>query len=627
MSTRRASEWQARVLTDLTAFALAFQGEVELVGKPRHSNGEMRLRLRVRTRGLRHVEGGLRLRDHEEFQVIVGSSEVAPPRVEVDHLRFLNHAHVLQGTRLCLYLDPSREWDPADGFGGFVDRLMGWLSDAAAGRFDAQTALYHAVGGVLHETDGAPSVVVRASLGSDQLVRHGWLIERAPKRFDLVLDRDHAQSESIGGPAQHVPIFRLDAALPLGAGSTLLSLLSVVEDPHAGHPAPGGAFTTERFMTGLAAPLLTALAASAVRKPVGMPQRIVIAVPHPTGGPPHVLVASVPAAGADSIRVLARDSTKRSSVINIDPAKVDPGVKVDWLPVSDQRPEVTTRRDSRRPVSSFAGKTVHVWGCGGLGSWVAEFVVRAGAAKVVLCDPGRITGGLLVRQNFIESDVGESKVEALAARLRAISDTVEVTPRKAHVPETSDFIDAHVIVDATVSVAIGRMLDAAAASAERPVLAQMACDVRTGTLGILSVSMPPDTSGCLTIDRRAGNAVRANGALEPFHELWAADADAEEIIPTRGCSAPTFHGSAADLSGVAASLTSLLGSHLGSSEPVSGTHLISLPHGEAGPLRTFVAAACTEPPRPVPDLPTDRTDDAPEDANQEKLGGEKDDLV
>jgi hypothetical protein len=44
------------------------------------------------------------------------------------------------------------------------------------------------------------------------------------------------------------------------------------------------------------------------------------------------------------------------------------------------------------------------------------------------------------------------------------------------------------------------------------------------------------------------------------------------------------------LAGVAASLTSILGSHLGAGAAMSGTHLISLPHGEAGPLRTFVPA-------------------------------------
>lgn len=627
MSTKRISEWQARILADLRAFALAFPSELDLIGKPRHNAGEMRLRLRVGTLGLERMEGGLRLRHHEDFLVTVGPSDVSPPRIEVDHLRFLNHAHVLQGTRLCLYLDPSREWDPSDGFGGFIDRLMEWLSDAAAGRFNAQTALYHAVGGVLHETQGAPSVVVRDSIPADGLLRHGWLIQRAPMRYDLILNRQLAQNVSTSTSIEHVPIIRLDAALPLGAGSTLLSLLRVVEDPYVGHAAPSDPFSVSRLSTGHAAPLLSALAASAIRKTAGTPQRLVIAVPHPTGGPPHLLIASIPSAGADQIRALARASKTRSSIIDIDPAEAAPAVETGWLPVSDQRPEVTTRRDSTRPVSSFLGKSVNIWGCGGLGSWIAEFVVRAGATKVVLCDPGRITGGLLVRQNFLETDVGAPKVEALAARLRAISDAVEVKPRAAHLPEAPDFADADVIIDATVSVAVGRMLDAAAATAERPVFAQIACDARTGTLGILSVSMPPESAGCLTIDQQAGNAVRADGALEPFHELWASETDADEIVPTRGCSAPTFHGSAADMSGIAASLTSLLGAHLGSSQPVSGTHLISLPHGEAGPLRSFVAATRIEAPTESEGLPGYRGSGEPEELTKDQSGGVQDDAL
>jgi len=588
VSSKRISEWQTRVRNDLRTFALEYPGEVEQVGEPRYKAGEMLLRLRVCTRGLKHAEGGLRLRQYEDFFVTVGQFDVSPPRIEVNHLRFLNHAHVLQGTRLCLYLDPSREWDPSGGFGGFIDRLMEWLSDAAARRFNEQTALYHAVGGVLHETEGSTSVVVRDSIPANGLIQHSWLIQRTPMRFDLTFERQLAQDASFSSPVEHVPLIQLDTALPLGAGSSLHSLLSLIEDPYAGHSASGDEFYVKRFSTGYAAPLLSTLVASAIRKVNGTPQRLVIAVPHPTGGPPHLLIASIPSIGADQVRALACTSRGKNSSIDIDPAAINSTIELDWLTVSDERPEVTTRRDSRRPVSSFIGKSVHIWGCGGLGSWIAEFVVRAGATKVVLCDPGRITGGLMARQNFLETDVGMSKAEALAKRLHSISDVVEVVPRATHFPDASDLVDADVIIDATVSIAVGRALDAAAPAAGRPLFAQVACDVRTGTLGILSVSMPPESAGCLTIDQQAGRVVRADGALEPFHELWGSATDADEIIPTRGCSTPTYHGSAADMSGIAASLISLLGLHLGSSEPVSGTHLISLPHGEAGPLRRFV---------------------------------------
>lgn len=591
MSKRRLSEWQAQVLTDLGAIAEAFPGDVELLGGHRlDGDGRLRFQLRVHTGHIPHLEGGLRLREHEDFLVTVGPSDLAPPHVEVDHLRFLNHAHVLQGTRLCLYLDPSREWDPANGFGGLVDRVVGWLTDAAAGRFDAQTALYHAVGGVLHATDGAPSVVIRESVQPGVRCQPAWLVPRTPHRYDLILGQP-AESPD----ARHVPILMLDAALPLGAGSSLLCLMYTADNPYVGYAAPGDVFRKEPINTGLSRTLLTVLGASAIRKPDGTPQAIVMAVPHPTGGPPHLLVANIPAAGADRIRAFVRASRKKSPMIDINPAQIDTDTSVEWWPVSDERAEVTTRRDSARPVAAFSGKTVHIWGCGGLGSWVAELVVRAGAAKLALCDPGDITGGLLVRQNYVEADVGNSKVEALATRLRSISDNVEVTVHDSMTPALPDLANVDVIIDATVSVAISRLLDQYAAAPSRPVLAQMATDARTGTLGILTVSMPPETAGPLTIDRHAGQFVATDGTLEAFQTLWKSPQDNDEIIPTRGCSTPTFHGSAADLSGVAASLTSILGSHLGAQTPLSGTHLISLPHGEAGPLRRFVPNSRAEP--------------------------------
>jgi hypothetical protein len=82
--------------------------------------------------------------------------------------------------------------------------------------------------------------------------------------------------------------------------------------------------------------------------------------------------------------------------------------------------------------------------------------------------------------------------------------------------------------------------------------------------------------------------VKADGALEPFHTFWNDVVADEELIPTRGCSVPTFHGSAADMAAIAASLTTLLGNHVSATEPVSGTHLIALPHSPVGPSHRFI---------------------------------------
>jgi hypothetical protein len=598
------SDWQRRVLADLDAIVEAFPGDVQLLGGQRlERSGSMRLRLRLRTADIPRAGAGMTLGAYEEFTVLVGRTELVPPRVEVDHLRFLHHAHVMQGTRLCLYMDPSREWDPINGFGCFVDRLFDWLGDAAGGRFNAQTALYHAVGGVLHLTEGAPTIVMRDALDPGKRVQPGLLVARALRRFDLTLNATDSSEDG-----EHVPVITLNTDLPLGAGSTLAGFLWAVADPYAAHSTFGREVFGARADTAAAAMALTALGASAIRKPDGAQQHLVIAVPHPTGGPPHLLAACIPPAGADRLRALVVSSRKKgSSFIDMDPAQVNADTALEWWPVSDEREAVTTRRDSTRPVAAYIGKTVHVWGCGGLGSWIAEYVVRAGAKAVVLCDPGAVSGGLLVRQNFVEADIGNAKVEALAQRLRAISDTVRLTVHAATVPGAESLVGADLIIDATISVAIGRYLDAIATNTftARPVLAQVATDARTGTLGILTVSMAPLPQGPLTIDRAAGDRITKEGAHEAFRTLWDNTATGDEIIPTRGCSAPTFHGSAADLAGVAASLTSILGGHLSAGTTLSGTHLISLPHGEAGPLRAFLPApqtpANTEPISAEPD--------------------------
>ena len=78
-------------------------------------------------------------------------------------------------------------------------------------------------------------------------------------------------------------------------------------------------------------------------------------------------------------------------------------------------------------------------------------------------------------------------------------------------------------------------------------LAQVAIDARSGTLGILTVSAPGDTDGPAVIDSRAGKKVLADPALELYQPLWQEPLDRDELTPTRGCSVPTFHGSAADL--------------------------------------------------------------------------------
>ena len=571
------SAWQKQLLDDLRSLTKERPDDVRVVHQAQlDADGDAILRIRLRTAAIPRSQAGLELGDDEEFLVRIRPSLFSPPTVEVDHIRFLGFPHVLQGQRLCIYLDPSREWHPSNGIAGFLTRLWDWLTDAAGGAFDPSTAMYHAVGGVLHHADGTPTIVVREPRPpkQHQIAR---LIARSPHRYDLTYSTDR--------DGHRTPVFALTSGLPFGAASTFALLLTLLDDPYLDR-AEG-----RRPRVSPQSPaFLTSLLASALRNPDDTEQYFVLAVPHPAGGPHHLLSGRLPAATANALRRIAK---KHGTTVNIDPATINADIPIEWCNVSDERQEVTTRRDDNRPVNGFQGKTVHVWGCGGLGSWIAEFIARAGATTITVCDPGTITGGLLVRQNYIEDDIGQTKADALATRLRAIRDDLTVNIAEGSVPDTpASFLAADLILDATVSNSITTYLDALAPTTERRALiAQVATDTVSGTLGIVNICAPDAKLTPSEIDGQAGRSVLADGGLELYHPLWQDAADGDELIPTRGCSVPTFHGSAADLAAVAATLVNQVGAHLQQSEAAtSGIHLIALPHAATGPRHHFIPA-------------------------------------
>lgn len=574
------SAWQSQLVGELRSLARKRPHDVRIVQQPQlNADGDATLRLRLHTADISRRPGGLELGDDEEFIVRIRPLLFLPPSAEVDHTRFLGFPHVLQGQRLCIYLDSSREWRPSDGIAGFLSRLWDWLTDAADGAFDPSTAMYHAVGGVLHHADGTPTIVVREP-GPPKRHQIARLIPRSPHRYDLTYSTDR------GG--HRTPVFVLASDLPFGAASTFALFLTLLDDPHLDRVEGRSPEVSPQSPA-----FFTSLLASALRNPDGTEQYFVLAVPHPAGGAHHLLGGRLPAVTADALRRMAK---KHGTAIKLDPAIINADIPIEWCNMSDERQAVTIRRDDTRPVNGFLGKAVHIWGCGGLGSWIAEFIARAGATTITVCDPGTITGGLLVRQNYTEADIGQTKADALAARLRAIRDDLIVTVAKGRVPDLAVSLSPDLIIDATVSHSITTYLDALAGHQRKALIAQVATDARTGTLGIANICAPGGTDTPSELDDQAGRSVVTDGGLELYHPLWAEAAEGDELIPTRGCSVPTFHGSAADLAAVAATLVNMVGVHMQQAVPaVSGTHLIALPHAPAGPRHHFVPAVTDAP--------------------------------
>lgn len=552
-STPAPSPWQEAFVTDLDSVIRA-RSDLIVVRERRKpsADGTIPIQLAIRTSTISHADGGLEMEPTEVVELTLPRSAQTPPRVHVTHPRFVGYPHVLGGLVLCLYLDPSREWNPDEGAAGFLNRLWGWFESAAGGKFDPHTALFHAVGGTDHAGPSAPTVVVRQELEDGR--RRVTFVQRSSNRFDMQLD-DHPDG-------LRVPVVTAHASMPLGVGTTIFELSAVLDDPdmrRGGQAAPGMPPTHES--------LHLILTAAAKRNPVASPQPFVLLVPHPAGGTSHVLVGTVSSEVADDLR---------GGLEVTDP-------QVEWWRVSDERTSVTTRRDSTRPAAAFAGRSVLLFGCGGLGSWMAEFIARAGAKTLVLSDSASITGGLLVRQNYSEGDLGSKKESALATRLRAINDAVTVEVLSDS--EVSDFGEFDLIIDASVNLALSQAL----ASSRAPVLtAQVAVDPRTASTGMVLVRPSACLDSLAELDHRAGETVREDAQLEDYHSLWSPGTH-DMLVPTRGCSVPTFHGSAADLASAAGVMVSLLGQQL--LTPTAGVHLFTLPHATSPTTRAsaFIA--------------------------------------
>lgn len=633
------TEWQRLLLADLDAVASEYP-EIQIEGNPRWRDGVCAVAISVDTTSFpKSPKARIRLRDRERFHITLLRDERRPPSVWVDHERFLGGAHVMSGYYLCLYLDESREWDPGDGLRGTLERLWSWLEDTAGNKFKLDEDLFYAVGGTLHLTPGTPTIVVRDLPMTTVRTTQMYLRPRPPAagaedfyRFDLVKVREADEDLAI-------PVVPLLRDLPIGAGEDTLEQLMdrihdtqgltvrrwqehahralplFVRDPSAGPVRSDvGAIVkagprvllpddatwmhgrvlldysgVAALLSGYGEPeqpvarLADAILDAAKVNPMGSPQYALVAVPHPAGGPRHLICMRLPVGVADQVREAAAEG------INVDAQKLlarSPILPMEWCRVSDERAAVTTRRDVGRPVSVLVGKTVYVWGVGGLGSWLAEFVVRAGAAKVVLFDPGYVTGGLLVRQDFAEGDVGARKDAALASRLRTLRDDVEVVLLEDE-GWVESMLDADLVIDATINRSVTRFLDSFADRGGRTAMfAQVATDTATGNLGIAVITAATTGHTLTDLDRAAGEHVKADAELEDYRVFWDDPTPGSEFVPTRGCSIPTFHGSAADLAGISGALLNFICLHLSSGQ--AGTELVALPQSGVLPPRKLV---------------------------------------
>jgi len=584
-----------------------------IAAEPRHS--WLTLEISIGCASQPTGPGGVELEPREQVILYVPADfPFRPPQASVRHRRFAELPHVMWGQHLCVYQSPN-DWDPGNGMFGFLSRLAAWYRRAAQGTLEMPGQPLHPP--VTYQSPLAGCVVAAINL-PDNARDAVWLgsailVRPHPDRADIVgwLDYDDLFQEK---PSFQDLRQRLEAVAQPGQPRPFLAPTIVLTKPLN--------FEFPRTL----ADLVAALADRGVRRETFILLLSVIArknkgiAADPSQVTPLYTVIGAPMRGiaGDSRRlthlavwklstshaILAADLLSLADVRTsefstfIQPVMETARLwirtaQLTWARVYEQRPEIVVRRDTGRPVEWLRGRHALVLGCGALGARIAEHCLRSGAAKITVADEGRINPGILIRQPYIDDDIGFGKSRMLARRLRAIKPNADIRELPGDILETllmegGAVPDADLVVDATASRAISAKIEWQrwTSAAPWPPILTIAVG-HDCQRGIAALALPAATGGAADIFHKLALTALATPSLKDVADDFFPELDNRNLFqPEPGCSDPTFAGADAEAAALAAQLfTWAIGRiHASSSDhpvPAKSLYVARLPgHGD-----------------------------------------------
>ena len=498
-------------------------------------------------KGVAPSPDGIPLRQREQFHILVPANfPFKHPSAWVSHKRWAGRPHVQWQHSLCLYVAPDTEWNPSDGMFGFIDRLYLWVKQAAANQLDPAGAPLHPPVAYISESP-TPLVIPYAntpSVSDVPWIGFGCIERRSEDRVDIT------GWCGMGG----VPTTRNVAAvilLPRPASfefpDKLRELMDILEEQGVSRRSLIYTLGRAAEINGEGNPLLV-LIGTPTRgiSGSGIYQQHIVAWISDTTLQTGARLTLSQFSSHKPLQELGREA--EDLVL-----RWADSAKVNWCRVRESRPEVTIRRDEDSPLGWFRTKSVAVWGCGAIGSHVAEALARAGVTKLVLKDNSIVTPGILVRQSFEDADIGKNKAIATRERLLRIIPglTIEVvTSDLLQVPlddiNWADGVD--LIIDATASVPIAKRLEARLAMnpAFKPVVASMVLG-HQAQRAMLAIVKSEHTGGTTDVSRKTKLEVLRKRWLNHFADEFWPEKQRDSFQPEPGCSDPTFIGSQAEV--------------------------------------------------------------------------------
>jgi len=547
---------QQRAIRELERLQAANPDGFRIVGISQSINNKLIISISLRIGSIEMCDGGLDLRDREEFDLIITPDfPFDYPTLSVTHDRFAGFPHVVWTKYICLY-QSKVEWNPADGLYGFFDRLKWWLSKAAINDMDP-------IEGPLepphHITDFSqvPFVIrCNAPVPAGQ----SWFglaeLEKYPNRIELVAWYDPSRA----WPETRNPALAIILPKPL----------------RMEFPKKGADFFRELGKQGMDRDqILKNLALAALFSPEGEPLHLVLGIPmrRAADGSPrlHIAVWTMQAESVKYLRSVFPEKTDSNEIRMMRKEFADlvysyfENTHIKWCRVLEDRSEIVVRRDIDTPIEWFGGKKVLILGCGALGSWAAEIIVRAKPTSVHLVDNSIVKPGVLLRQNFTLDDIGDKKATALARRLRSIVQGITIVEFDS---EAHAFITEHIgelpnydfVLDCTALKIFQMKLERDWPNFEgrSPLIASMIinstaqyclCVVvqQNSAAGVWDAYLALKYQLCLEENQRdVASAFYSERSTEHMFQ------------PEPGCSDPTFLGSTADMFSIVSTTLNLI---------------------------------------------------------------------
>ena len=416
------TDGQRLALEQLRAIADCADGSLEIVdiSDAAWGNGSIEVELLLDCSEKRASGGGIQLKQKELFVLTIPSDfPYDIPATSTRHTRFAGFPHVQFKRFLCLYQAPNTEWNVNDGMFGYVDRLNIWVDHAASGQLNPSGEALHPP--VAYPSSGIQRTIIpRANTPpatNDNWVGFAELAPFTETRVDIV---GWAELSEVRDGIGVAPAFLVADSMPYEFPTMMGTLIRELENRGVSVQLMIAALRYAALVNRETDPLFVILGTPMRGVAGGVNKKFHLATWYISPTVVRGLRASLARFDTNPrIQQLGEEIEK----IIVDFLTTAP---VEWCVVREDRPEIVQARDKGSAVSWFKGKTISIWGCGAIGSHVAEFLARAGASKLVLRDEGVVTPGILARQLFVESEIGKPKVDALRERLKAIRPNIEI---------------------------------------------------------------------------------------------------------------------------------------------------------------------------------------------------------